>query len=82
MSMRVKVLAFAGLKSELGSECRVELPEGSTVGALLEKLMQEHPALRGQLGVTAVAVGDRLVEKSYELREGEEVALLPPVSGG
>jgi len=80
--MRVKVLAFAGLKSELGAERWVELPEGSTVGTLLAKLMQEHPALRGQLEVTAVAVGDRLVEKGYELREGEEVALLPPVSGG
>ncbi len=80
--MRVKVLAFAGLKSELGAECWVELPEGSTVQTLLAKLMQEHPALRGQLEVTAVAVGDRLVEKDHELREGEEVALLPPVSGG
>jgi len=80
--MKVEVLAFAGLKRELGAERRVELPEGSTVEELLDKLAKEHPALRGQLEVTAVAVGDRLVEKSYELREGDEVALLPPVSGG
>ncbi len=80
--MRVKVLAFAGLKSELGAELPIELPEEATVQTLLDKLAEEHPALRGQLEATAVAVGDRLVEKDYKLREGEEVALLPPVSGG
>jgi len=80
--MKVKVLAFAGLKSELGAELQVELPEGAAVETLLRKLAEEHPALKGQLEVTAVAVGDRLVEKSHKLREGEEVALLPPVSGG
>jgi molybdopterin synthase catalytic subunit len=80
--MRVKVLAFAGLKWELGPERWVELPEGATVQTLLGKLAEEHPALRGQLEVTAVAVGDRLVDEHHQLKEGEEVALLPPVSGG
>jgi len=80
--VKVKVLFFGGLKREAGAERWVELPEGSTVEALLDKLMEEHPALKGQLEVTAVAVGDRLVEKSDKLREGDEVALLPPVSGG
>jgi len=80
--MRVKVLAFAGLKQELGAERRVELPENATVKTLLDKLAEEHPQLKAQLEVTAVAVGDHLVERDHKLHDGEEVALLPPVSGG
>ena len=82
MRMKVKVLAFAGLKRELGAERQVELPDDATVEALLRQLAEEHPSLRGQLEVTAIAVGDRIVNREHKLREGEEVALLPPVSGG
>jgi molybdopterin converting factor subunit 1 len=81
--MKLKVLFFGGLKREAGaSERWIELPEGAAMGDLLAKLKAEQPQLASQLEVTAVAVGDRVVNEGYELQDGEEVALLPPVSGG
>ena len=81
--MKLKVLFFGGLKREAGAaERTLELPEGATVEDLLNKLKTENPRLSAQLEVTAVAVGDRIVDARHELRDGDEVALLPPVSGG
>ncbi len=81
--MQVKVLFYGGLKREAGAlECLLELPSAVTVGGLLAQLKAKHPKLAPQLDVTAVAVGDQIVEESYEIQDGDEIALLPPVSGG
>lgn len=80
--MKLKVLFLGGLKRFGGPERWVKLPKGATVRELLGKLKAEYPQLKDQLAVTAVAVGDRIVDERYTLRDGEEVALLPPVSGG
>jgi molybdopterin synthase catalytic subunit len=81
--MKLKVLFFGGLKREAGAHERwIELNNGTTVGELLQYLREDDPRLSPQLEVTAVAVGDRIVDENHELKEGDEVALLPPVSGG
>jgi molybdopterin converting factor small subunit len=61
----------------------LELPEGvKNVGRLVAFLEASRPALHGVLGSVRYAVGDEFVELERELRAGDVVALIPPVSGG
>lgn len=79
--MRVRVIAFGMLKDSLGSkEQMVELPEGATVGTLLELMGTKRgvPPLRG----IAVSVNAEYARADAALHEDDEVGLLPPVSGG
>jgi molybdopterin synthase catalytic subunit/molybdopterin converting factor small subunit len=79
--MRVRVFSFGVLKDWLGAAgATVELPEGATVRELLARLNERRPAalLRG----VAVSVNAEYAAADHLLREGDEVGLLPPVSGG
>jgi molybdopterin synthase catalytic subunit len=82
--MRVHILPFGMLKDWLGSSAAtVELQEGATVSDLLDRLADGAPgrtatALRG----IAVSVNAEYAPAGHVLRDGDEVGLLPPVSGG
>jgi molybdopterin converting factor small subunit len=84
--MQVKVLAFGVLKDLLGTATEeIELPPASRVADLLRILEQRT----SNLGMTtsvwqslAVAVNREYSSVATELHEADEVALLPPVSGG
>lgn len=80
----VSVLYFAALRDLAGTgEERVTLPAlPLSVGALLQALEVRHSALAGRLQSVRVAVDEEFTELSRELRGGEVVALIPPVSGG
>ncbi len=81
--MKVVVIAFAGLKQVLGErKLDVEAPDGSTVRALQEQLAGAYPGMRDHLPTLVCAVGEEYVTGDYVLREGDKVALIPPVSGG
>jgi molybdopterin synthase catalytic subunit len=83
--MQVQVLPFGVLKDWLGSSAAtVELPEGATVAELLGKLSagQAAPQPAQLLRGIAVSVNAEFATTSQVLREGDEVGLLPPVSGG
>lgn len=83
--MRVRVLSFGILKDWLGREASVELPEGATVLDLWKtvtgKAADEGRPGPGILGVAA-GVNAEYVPHTCVLRDGDEVAFLPPVSGG
>jgi len=82
--MRVRLLYFGILKGEPGAG-PVELPEGATVAdvlALVRGRVSGRPSLAGLLTRIAVAVNAEYALADRVLREGDEVALLPPVSGG
>lgn len=76
--MRVSVLLFAGLRDRAGTSLlELELPEGASVGDALERL--------GEItaGVPVVmAVNHEYAAAEQVLEPGDEVALIPPVSGG
>jgi len=74
--MRVRILVFGILKDFLPESSMVELPEGARVSDLLQRF--EHQAFRS----AAVAVNQEYAPLDRALRENDEVALLPPVSGG
>ena len=57
-------------------------PLPATVGELRARLASECPALAPLLERSAVAVNQEFAEDSQELHAGDEVALIPPVSGG
>jgi MoaE-MoaD fusion protein len=81
--MRVKVLFFGMLKEMLSSDSQtLELPQGATVDAVLEHYRERLPQQPKLWSVLAVAVNQNYAKGNCLLREGDEVALLPPVSGG
>jgi molybdopterin synthase catalytic subunit len=81
--MRIRLLAFASAGDALGAgEMDLDLPEGSRVADLRERLDRDHPALAPLWPRLAVAVDGRVVPFDEPIPDGAEVALLPPVSGG
>ena len=81
--MTVRILLFAGLRERLRSDwVELELPEGATVAELLAALGEQHPALRELLPPCRVAVEQEFVAAGHRVRAGDEIAVIPPVSGG
>ncbi len=77
--MQVRVLFFGVLKDLLASDGQsLTLPEGATVRSLLDHLRTPDPVW----SALAVAVNQEYANSAVVLRDGDEVALLPPVSGG
>ena len=80
--MRVRVLYFGVLKERMGREGEtLEIAEGMDVAALYDQL-REGASKREAWPPVAVAVNREYAGLATVLREGDEVALLPPVSGG
>ena len=77
------VRLFAGLREMLGArEIAIELPTGATADDLRERVAEMHPLVRPLLPSIVCAVDEEYVDGDYVLREGADVALIPPVSGG
>jgi molybdopterin converting factor subunit 1 len=81
--MRVTVLFFGVLKEMLACESQtLDLPSGATVDAVLEHYRQLLPQQTKLWPSLAIAVNQSYAARGCLLRDGDEVALLPPVSGG
>ena len=81
--MNVTVLLFAQARERAGaSRVPLSLPGGPRVSDALDALERSHPGLGALRPHMAVAVDGVLTRPDAELREGSELALLPPVSGG
>ena len=81
--MRVKVRLFAAPREALGvSELELDLPQGATVADLIARLVEEHPVLGTYVRFMNVAVNRAYTGMQTRLRDGDEVACLPPVGGG
>jgi MoaE-MoaD fusion protein len=81
--MRVRVLFFGLLKDITGkSSDECELAEGAGVRDILSHYVSQYPRLKDSLASLAVAVNQQYAEPETILNSGDEVALLPPVSGG
>ena len=77
------MLFFGVLKEFFGAERDVvELADGATVGDLVTVLRDGGDAEPAVWGSLAVAVNHDYVDAAHLLKDGDEVALLPPVSGG
>ena len=79
----VTVRLYAGLRDLVGArEITMELPSPATVATLRERLGVEHPKVQPMLAVLVCAVDEEYVPVEHPLRDGDRVALIPPVSGG
>ena len=81
--MRIRVRFFASLRERLkrGEEIR-EIPPGATVRTVWELLKQENPELGAIEKAMAFAVAQEYVDKDHPLQDNDELAFIPPVSGG
>lgn len=81
--MRVVVLFFGVLKELAGkSSDSAELAEGASVGDLRAHYAEQLPRLKPLMAALAIAVNQKYATPETILKSGDEVALLPPVSGG
>jgi molybdopterin converting factor subunit 1 len=81
--MQVRVRLFASLREAAGAaDLRLELPAGATAEAAWQRLVVAHPALAPRRASLAASVNRRYAAFDTVLGEGDEVAFIPPVSGG
>ena len=81
--MRVNIKLFAILREKAGTaEIPLELDSGATVQAAVAALLQRRPELATWIARAACAVNLARVDQTAILQSGDELALLPPVSGG
>jgi molybdopterin converting factor subunit 1 len=83
MSMRVKVLLFGQLKDIVGrQEESLELDSGARLSSVMAHYSSHYPKFQGLTKSIACSINQEYAQSSAALKEGDEVGLLPPVSGG
>jgi molybdopterin synthase catalytic subunit len=81
--MRVTVRLFGAVREAVGEkELSVQLAPGADVAALRRLLAREHPVFERYGERLAAAVNQETASEGASLRDGDEVAFLPPVAGG
>jgi molybdopterin synthase catalytic subunit len=81
--MQTRVLFFGKLKEVAGSaERSVELRSGTTISDLFERFTSETPALAPYRSSVVASRNQEFAPWSTVLEPGDEIAFLPPVSGG
>lgn len=82
-SVTVTVKLFAAYQEACGvSELALEFPIGTPVVEVRERLIAEHPELSQWRDVTRFGINLDFAEPHTILQDGDEVVLIPPVSGG
>jgi MoaE-MoaD fusion protein len=81
--MRVHLKYFAIIRETLGrSEETRDVDEGATAGSVFDQIAGEEPRLAGMKRSVMLMVNQEYVPASQPLGDGDELALIPPVSGG
>jgi len=81
--MRVTVRLFARLRELAGrGELERDVPPGATVRSVWDSLLAEHPAIAPYAESMSCAVNADYARMTTAVKDGDEVAFLPPVSGG
>ena len=83
--MKLRVRYFASLREALGAAEEVELPAGSTLGALRDALLARggrHAEVLARSRAVRCALDQVLSDESAVIADGAEVAFFPPVTGG
>jgi molybdopterin converting factor small subunit len=80
--MQITVHFWGAMARHAGGEYRtLEVPNPASVADAVQRLAAD-PALAGELSRCAYAIDDDIVGASHDLREGDELSVMPPVSGG
>jgi molybdopterin converting factor subunit 1 len=82
-SIKVKVLYFAQAREAAGaSEEEITLPYPAFIDSLFTKILEYHPDIETIREIVSVSVNYKIMNENIALRKGDEIALLPPVTGG
>ncbi len=82
-AITITVKLFAAYQEAYGvSELVLEFPNGTSVSAVCDRLIAEHPELSKWRDVTRFGINLIFVKPDTVLQNGDEVVLIPPVSGG
>lgn len=81
--MRIALKLFAFFRQMFGSsQITYEIADGATVSDLLEEIYEKYPPLEKSRGHVVVMINKKAVPLTEQIKDGDEVAILPPVSGG
>ncbi|HET7436162.1 MAG TPA: molybdopterin converting factor subunit 1 [Thermoanaerobaculia bacterium] len=81
--MKVRLLLFAVLRDIIGrAEDELALDDGATARDVWQSLRARHPELRGYAEPPMTAINESYAAPDTRLREGDELAFIPPVAGG
>ncbi len=82
-ALSITVKLFAAYQEAYGvPELSLIVPPGTPVAAVRDRLIAEHPELEQWRDVTRFGINLQFVEPETVLQAGDEVVLIPPVSGG
>jgi molybdopterin converting factor small subunit len=81
--LKVRADFYSRLREIVGApSLEVTLDDGATVANLAGALFREHPRLRDFEKSMLFGIGVEFVDIDHQLREGDVVAIMPPVQGG
>lgn len=81
--MKITLRLFSVARDLAGfREQAMDIPAGSRAGSILEILQSRNPKFDQWQNALRIAVNQEYVSNDHPLREGDEVAVIPPVSGG
>jgi len=81
--MKIRLLYFAVLRDIAGRDEQViDVADGTRAGDVWQRLRSEHAALRDYVQPPMIAVNESYVGVEEILRDGDELAFIPPVAGG
>jgi molybdopterin synthase catalytic subunit len=82
-TVRIRVLFFGVIRDVVGlREDSLDLPDGGSLGSVFEHYAARFPRLREMAASTVLVLNQQFSSPAAPVAEGDEVALLPPVSGG
>ena len=81
--MKITVKLFAVVKEIVGTDqCSLDLPDNANASEVIETLSRQYPKFADWKLYVRIAVNREYVPNDYPLSTGDEVAIIPPVSGG
>lgn len=81
--MKVRLRFFAALREIVGlEEMEKDVAAGTTAGRIFDELVDEYPKLSSYAKVIQVAVNQEFADRQRKVTSEDEIAFLPPVSGG
>lgn len=82
-SMKVRLLYFAVLRDIAGTDQQeLALADGTTARDVWQSLVAQHPNLAGYAQPPMIAINEEYATADDVLRDGDELAFIPPVAGG
>ena len=81
--IHITILYFANVKDATGvRKDAIEIPQDTPIKKLLTKISITYPNIKGMLNKIQISVNYKIVNMNTILKDGDEVALLPAISGG